>query len=266
MNKKNIGKKKDIEEAFRGVWGEGPKKVLKARTLQLAGKRREAKKLFGDALKEMEKEKAKTTEKDFPYQLKYNAWLAETNALISLINGTVKGISKQDPTADFKKAAMHYNKLERALDALAGSCSSCEDMAQVMFEGEAEVARKIAEGLKEKLGKKKIKPSAKVKKIIVSVLSAWSEASGNYGKSENAGTYSSRGSEQVREMLECVKEGDYSGASKAYVGGCSDFWDAGYDWSDACGGYSLRDLDKVVGVIRSITAGKAVSENFLNQR
>jgi hypothetical protein len=112
----------------------------------------------------------------------------------------------------------------------------------------------------------KTKVNSGVKKKIVDVLETWSDAQGNYSKSENAGTYSSRGRCQVQEILRCVERGDWKGASEAYRGGCSDFWDAGYDWDSSCGGYTLKELDKTVSAIRAIAEGKEVKENFLEKK
>jgi hypothetical protein len=107
----------------------------------------------------------------------------------------------------------------------------------------------------------KTKVSPGVKKKIVDILGIWSCAQGNYSKSDNASTYSSRGRAQVQEMLRCVKRGDWKGASAAYMGASSDFYDAGYDYS---GG--LRDFDSVVAAIRDIAAGKKVKEDFLERK
>jgi len=122
---------------------------------------------------------------------------------------------------------------------------------------------KVTEPEVQKDEKTKVSPG--VRKKIIDILETWSGAQGNYSKSDNAGTYSSAGRCQVQEMLRCVKRGDWKGASEAYRGASSDFYDAGYDYSSYCGGYSLRDFDSVVSAIRDIAPGKEVKEDFLKR-
>jgi len=190
-------------------------------------------------------------------------------------------------TADEKEPKQLYEDhayIRKSVSALTGSRGRDCSIDLVSLDEEGVIARIVPDDSEGYSTKRKVritkngevrapeipkeekrKVDSAVRKKIISILKAWADASGNYSKSENADTRSSAGRSQIREVLRCTERGDWKRASEAYCGACSDFWDAGYDWDDSCGGYTLRELDATVSAIRAIAEGKKVSKDFMKE-
>ena len=111
----------------------------------------------------------------------------------------------------------------------------------------------------EKLEKKAkgFKPNKKLLEECRNVLNYWSHASGNYFKSDNASRYAAKGRQDVGKAMKALEKGEYRKASPI----TANLWDAGYDYEDRMGGYTLRSLTLISGVL----TGEISQEDFFKE-
>jgi hypothetical protein len=82
---------------------------------------------------------ATTTQDQFPYSEKYRGFETEVKAKIAVLKAILSG-----EASDWEAASAAYEELESAMDSLAASCDSGEDIAEIMFRADAEHAGKLA--------------------------------------------------------------------------------------------------------------------------
>jgi len=153
---------KSIDEAFEGVYCFDAEELKKARTHQKEKKSDEALTQYETVIKKYEAEltgylsrKVKGSiaaisplciveEDEYEAGLKQRAGIEELTAKIYLAKGMMSEIKGEDPKESLTKASMHYEKLGQSLKSLGYTCDECEDVAQIMFECEAESAHRNA--------------------------------------------------------------------------------------------------------------------------
>jgi len=122
-------------ELLSPVWAFSEKEAKILQEAVMEGNREK----ISQYIKKLEEKLAQTSEEDFPYYLKFRAYVAEIEAKIAVL----KAILSNSPQ-DWEKAARAYENLKDALDGLAASCDPFEDIAQIMFSSDAEKAAKLS--------------------------------------------------------------------------------------------------------------------------
>jgi hypothetical protein len=74
-----------------------------------------------------------------PYALKEEGWRTEILSKVAVLKAILSGSD-----GDWQSAHDAYQHLANAMSALAGSCCSCEDIAQIMFEADRDHAVRLA--------------------------------------------------------------------------------------------------------------------------
>jgi hypothetical protein len=161
-----MSEEKQIDEAFEGVYCFDATGLKKARACQSKAPE-ESLIQYEKVIKEYEKilteilpKKPRASvmavtplciieESKYEAGLKQRASIDELAAKIYLAKGMICELRGQDPKDSLKKAALHYDKLAKSLESLAATCSPFEDVAQIMFECEAESAVGMAVKIRE---------------------------------------------------------------------------------------------------------------------